>query len=256
MERIEVHRGCYRASLALFKQEFGTVILATAIFFVAVMMQIFFYLALQSALTADALGIAINLSVQLLWMLCVTGPLILGVLRWFYFLPVRVITLYEIFYYVHTFERFKQAISFSFQMIWRMGLTVLAGCAPGYVASLLVERYTDQLLEFGLVYSMCIVLSEIIWVVGVGGAFYYCCGSFLSTYLLFEEQFSKATLCIHYSCASMKEHRTDVALLILSMFPISVFAVLIIPLFFLFPYLFLLCVHRGRELLDYIERHS
>lgn len=181
--------------------------------------------------------------------LVVIFPIALGVLRWSYQVYDHETPLYDIFYYFRG-GQYRRALLFFWELSWRIVFLSICCMLPSMVMRA-AERF---LLLCGslnaLVYSVILVLKAVLTVGGVLAIVYYMMRFFLAPYLLFDRPDLTPKQCIASSISLTKGNQLDLAMMFLSLMPLYLCSVMVIPLVFVFPYLLMLCSVRSRELLN------
>lgn len=192
-------------------------------------------------------------AVLLLFLVCgflILGPVFLGQLRWNHIISDRECSLSEIFYYCRS-QNYRRAIVFLLQMLWRELFLFICALLPMLVLRQ-IEEYMVLTGSFtsSLLYSILLVLEAVAAVGGLLTAFFCSMRFFLAPALLFEREDLSAVACIHWSVSLTKGQQLDLMMLYCSLFPLYVLCVLGAPIFFVFPYLGILCAQRAKELMS------
>ncbi len=257
MERIaQYHKGRYRLALSLFKQEAGP---CMAVSFAALLP-----IAVQWSIAENLLQLEgfhsiffwIQLLLQIALLLFMTGPVLLGIGRWFYLLPLKRVAVEELFYYFEDKQQYQRAVLFTLHMAGRVLFWILSCVLTWWFFDMLLTQFRTELIAMTILYSILLVLQGLLVVIFAGGLLYHAFRYFLAPFLLFEHEQLSAATCMRYSYDLMKDRRVDVMMLIMSLFPLYLICPLVVPIFFTIPYLSLLCSYRSRELLEQSQYES
>lgn len=250
MERIESHRSCYRRALSLFKEECGPVMTGCFSMLLSLVLLLTVGYGLTVALPDGLLFDLIVVAVMLLFFCLLVGPLWLGIGRWFYLMPERRIPLHEVFYYLEDPGQYGRACRIVVHLLSRMAVTFAVVSLPAFLLQLWLDHLSQSSVGIGVLYSIVLVLQSVAVVAGSAIGLYHFIHYFLVGALFYEQAEGTVVNCLRYSYDLMHRRRFDVLMLILSLFPIYLTWVLVLPILFTVPYLLLLCALKGRELLE------
>lgn len=180
-------------------------------------------------------------------------PLEMGVRRWFYEISSDSrSSLREIFYYFFHLEIYTKALGLRLAVALRKAVFYALGFVPALLLEWLARCLSSyHSLVMGILYGIVSILSVFAALFGLAFAFYSTRRYFLADFLFFERENEPISMLIRGSVFQMgKERRQrDVSFIFLSLFPFYLLSILVVPLVFLVPYLYLLSAIKGREII-------
>lgn len=250
MERIEAHRSCYRRALSLFKEECGSVMTCCFTVLLSLVLLLSAGYCAASFLPNHWAQILCAAGVMLLLFFGLVAPFWIGIGRWFYNLPDRRVPLFELFHYFQNKQTYARAVRFALQLAGRLFGTLFVASLPALFLEMVLNNLSHSSMGIGVLYSIVMVIQALSVVAGVALALYHLVHYFLAGLFFYEQPETKPLQCLRYSYDLMHGRRFDVLMLILSLFPIYLTWVLVLPVLFTIPYLMLLCTYKSRELME------
>lgn len=179
-------------------------------------------------------------------------PLEIGIKRWFYCITKdKRSSLREVFSYFNL-KIYKKALLLRIVLILITAISYFCCLLPAFVMEWLTG-YLDSYhtLFLGILYGVFSILTVFAYLLGLAFGFYWNLRYFLVDFLFFESEETSVTQLIKDSVFRMTKPRVQAKVfgMYMVLFPFYLLSVLIVPLIFLLPYLYLLTAVKGRELL-------
>lgn len=174
-------------------------------------------------------------------------PIELGIGKWFYEISNskgKNVSLTTLFYYFNNKSLYFKSLNLQLDLLVRKAIIFAVCLIPAFVYEIWYSSFNFNLFFLGI--NVLRLLDFILIVAGLVFAFVYNLKYFMVKYLFFNKEESNKELFFKSDCI-MRIRKKEVVEMYLSFFPFYILSVLIVPIFFMVPYMVLYFICMAKE---------
>lgn len=197
------------------------------------------------------LGFVIKVLCILLQIIFLALPLQLGINKWFYHISTSQFKNVKpdiLFYYFNNKYLYTKALKLQLKLILKKTKSIIIYLIPAFVVGLLNIVFDIELELFGI--DTIEFLFIVLILIGLSASFIHNLKYFMVKYLLFNNNKLKINEIFIYSDWIMLVRKKEVLERYISFLPFYILSLLIIPIFFLSPYMSLYFIQVSKKFMD------
>lgn len=174
-------------------------------------------------------------------------PIELGVGKWFYNISSskgKNISLTTLFYYFKNKSLYFRSLNLQLDLLVRKAIVFAVCLIPAFVYEIWYSSFNFNVFVLGI--NIVKLLDLILIIAGLVFAFIYNLKYFMVKYLFFNKEESNKELFFKSDCI-MRIRKKEVVEMYLSFFPFYILSILIVPIFFMVPYMVLYFIYMSKE---------
>lgn len=206
--------------------------------------------------TNKILFLFLNIAVRNFLTMCVVVfilmPFSLGVNKWFREISYnenQIISMNILFEYFENKNLYLKAIRFKVELVLRNLVTYIVGIIPALVVEIIKNHIDYKILN---VVGILEILEFVLLVLGLVLAFRHNIKYFMVKYLFFKNEDTDTQKLYERSECIMKKRKTEVLKLYTSFTPFYIVCILIIPVFYVLPFIRIYFWHKSVDFMENI----